>query len=189
MPRKKTQSSKTKNTARKKTTSQTNKNKSAKKKTRVEEGEIVGKKMMEKIPFWKEREASCTRFAGSCFTVLFLIIFIYILNTKWERIGFLTDEFSDWLPFANAALVLSVVTQVALVFFSNKVLRSAIQIPSDVFNLISTTILFAIYPFDIASNTLNIALKIFFVFIILASIVGILVRGVKGAIALMKVVE
>jgi len=186
MQKKKTQKTEKKDSHSEKNSKRVGKEDVKKKKTRVEEGEIIGKKGEEKVPFWKEREATCSKFAGSCFAVFFLIIFVILLNTKWDSIGFLNDDFTKWLPFANVALGVSIATHLFLIFFSNKILRSAIQIPMDIMNIVSTFALYSIYPFDISSDFLNTLFKISLIFVIIATIIGLIVRGVKVVAAIAK---
>ena len=68
--------------------------------------------------------------------------------TRWVRYPVLTSDFSAWLPFLTAALVLSIIGHIILIIFDKYILRESTLIVLNLFGIVVVSALLSIFPFD-----------------------------------------
>jgi uncharacterized membrane protein len=169
----------------------------------------LDKKIEQKIHNHFERRRAA-RITGSVFAVAWsiaLLIFFnfynqyfayYNANTSegivtWERYPFFTNAISQWLPILTAALIVSIIGHLILIFFDRYALRQLIHIVMDAFGLATVATLLTVFPFDFyvipdagAAAGTQIGVTVMLVIIIIGMSIGILVRIIKLIINLLK---
>jgi len=142
------------------------------------------------------------RMVASAFAIAFSIALLIFFNffhdymayyhletignaSVWVRDTFLTSDFSLWLPVVNTALTLNIIGHVILLVIDKYILRESTLLVLDIFSLVSMAALFIVFPFDFGVFGSNIAapielsVRITFAIIIFGICIGILVRGIR----------
>lgn len=122
---------------------------------------------------------------GSVIAIIVNVVFFIILNKYHSKIPFVTEEITNWLPYVNTSIFVTIVGQSIFLVVSNKVVRDLLQSIMDVFGLISLVKLYMVFPFDFteisAFEWLRGLTKIGIIFVIAAMTIGIIVRMIKLA--------
>jgi hypothetical protein len=95
-----------------------------------------------------ERFSLFGRIIGLVITIIVNSVIFVVINHYYDHIPFLTDEFSRWLPYANASIAASILLQFLLFFIYDSVFKPLAEAGSALVSLVSIIALLGIFPFD-----------------------------------------
>ncbi|MDD3647700.1 MAG: hypothetical protein PHS44_04340 [Candidatus Dojkabacteria bacterium] len=131
-------------------------------------------------------EKTLGKIIGFIVTIVVNVIILAVINYHYDRFSFLTTEFPEWLPYANASIFASIIAQVLLFVIPSKTTKPLFELFSNIFSLISIIFLRLIYPFDwsmlIDKSWVDILAKVSMTGVIIAVFIATVVNGVKFAI-------
>ncbi|MBU0976500.1 MAG: hypothetical protein ABIE03_02055 [Patescibacteria group bacterium] len=134
-------------------------------------------------------EKAIGRVVGFVVTIIVNIVILVVINYYYEKFSFLTTEFPEWLPYANASIFAAIIVQVLILVIPSKTIKPFFEIFSNIFSLVSVVALRLIYPFDWAQltdgNWADTVAKIGMVGVILAVFIAIIANAVKFAVAVL----
>lgn len=111
----------------------------------------------------------------------------------WTRQPFFTSDINLWLPVLTTALVISIACHVVLIVFDRYILRQILRIIMDVFGLAAVVSLLTIFPFDFsvlpnsgAAAGTELGVTVVLICISAGFGIGIIVRGIKLLVNLVK---
>jgi hypothetical protein len=70
------------------------------------------------------------------------------VHKSWSWQSFFTSDISAWLPILNAALGISIVANIILIIVNNRIVRDAVHVFTNGFNLAAVITLLIIFPFN-----------------------------------------
>ncbi|MGD2042126.1 MAG: hypothetical protein PVJ28_00635 [Acidimicrobiia bacterium] len=88
--------------------------------------------------------------------VVLLIIVQNILDWGW--LAFLTEDFTEVVPWISFSLAVSIVANVVYLFNDGRVIKSVGQIGINLISLIVTYQMFTVFPFDFSAYSFDWAL-------------------------------
>lgn len=102
--------------------------------------------------------------AGSSLAIAFFVaVFIFMnffnefiayyeyIGGNWVRHPLLTSAFNTWLPIVDMAIILAIICHIFLMVTSRKLVREAVLVVLDLFELIALSSLLSIFPFNFNS--------------------------------------
>ncbi len=136
----------------------------------------------------KKRPSRGTRRFGYGVSIVVQIVLLVVVNTiltwDWSFMSWLTDDFSDLLPYINLSLVVSIIVNVICMAYDPLWFRSFTQVILAIVGLIVAVQTWRIFPFDFSetafdATTLVRVGLVFTMFAIVASIIGETVKMVR----------
>jgi len=116
------------------------------------------------------------------FTLLFSIIFFIIINYYWDRIPFLTDDFSMLIPIYNFSIVLGVVFSISKIFIKNKGYALVTNLVTNIVFLVIAYNLWILFPFDTSVIGNQNTWDIIFRGLILLPSIGVVIGSIAETI-------
>lgn len=89
---------------------------------------------------------------GISLVVFFVSIWVASNLVEWGWPSFLTEEWNEALPFIIAALGVSIVLTVVMIWFDPKWFRSLVEIITSITNLVATLAVWRIWPFEFSEG-------------------------------------
>jgi len=147
------------------------------------------------------------------FFVVFIVnlSFFITINFFRDKIPFITEDITRWLFFADLSIFISILSGLLLIFLRGDIYRMPLYIIQDIASLFSTAALYIIYPFNFKdpvwidwlrnlnetnrlderflSVNIDFWVKFSLICVMLAICIGIIVKAIKFAIALIKSVS
>jgi uncharacterized membrane protein len=116
------------------------------------------KKKREYTEFKREGRIVASSFAIA-WSVILLVVFnflnqyiayyTYHADTKsWSWESFFNSDINAWLPILNAALGISIIGNIILIIVNNRIVRDAVHVFTNGFNLAAVVTLLIIFPFN-----------------------------------------
>lgn len=98
-----------------------------------------------------------TRRAGYVAALVVNLVLLWVMNNllAWGWPPFLTDAFSDLLPYVSASLIASAVANAAWVVWDPAWFRHLVQIGVNIISLIVAVKTWQIFPFDFSSYSFS----------------------------------
>jgi hypothetical protein len=102
------------------------------------------------------------RRAGYVIAIVINIFLLFVVNnlTSWDVASFLTDDFSEVVPFINLSLLASVGANALYLFVDTPVVKSASQVVVNAVGVVASVALFRVFPFDFADYSFDWAVLI-----------------------------
>jgi hypothetical protein len=127
------------------------------------------------------------RKVGYIFSILFMILFIYILRhlRQWG-VDFLTDDFSKCLYYIELSIKISIAAQVMFIFYDNRWFRHVIQGLTNIAGAVALIMVYVIFPFYIQDETWIRWIKIGILILFGLTLISIVVEMIKGIRDLLK---
>ncbi len=135
--------------------------------------------------------------AGIVWSVILIVVFnffheyiayyTYHTATKsWSWQTFFTSDINAWLPILNAALAISIIRYIVLIFVDHKIIRDSILVISRGFSLAAIITLLITFPFNFdvipnadAAGWTTFGVKVFLIFLVVCFSISFVVRGVR----------
>ncbi|MHB8105551.1 MAG: DUF4870 domain-containing protein [Dehalococcoidales bacterium] len=124
----------------------------------------------------------------------YIAYYTYHAATKtWTWEPFFTSDINAWLPILNAALAISIIGSIVIIFVNFKIIIQTIRVITNGFRLASVIVLLVIFPFnfDVIPNsdaagwtTLGVRLGLVFIAVCLG--VSLLVRAIRLLVSVLK---
>jgi uncharacterized membrane protein len=142
--------------------------------------------------------------AGSSLAIAFFIAVFIFLNFfneyiayyeyiagSWVRHPLLTSAFNSWLPIVDTAIILAIICHIFLMATGRKLVREAVLVFLDLFELIALTSLLSIFPFNFESvpvpeGLLAVSLGVSLGIVIFIIFIIFLVRLIKLIVSIVK---
>lgn len=133
---------------------------------------------------WKSQgksHPSAWRRTGYIASILFMILFIYILRhlRQWG-VTFLTDDFEKCLYYIELSIYISIAVQVLFIFYDNSWFRHILKGISNIASAVATIMVYVIYPFNFHDAAWNKWIRIGILFLFILSVISILIELIKG---------
>jgi hypothetical protein len=124
---------------------------------------------------------SGSRRIGYIASILFMILFIYILRhlRQWG-VNFLTSDFEKCLYYIELSIYISIAAQLIFIFYDNSWFRHILKGLSNIASAVATIMVYVIYPFDFHDATWNKWIRIGILILFILSLISILVELIKG---------
>jgi uncharacterized membrane protein len=141
------------------------------------------------------------RMPGAVAGIVWNIILIVVLNFFYEYIAyytyhtatktwtwqtFFTSDIHAWLPILNAALAISIIRYIILIFIDHKIVRDSINVISRGFSLAAILTLLIIFPFNFdvipnadAAGWTTFGVKAFFIILAVCFAISFVIRAIR----------
>ncbi len=167
--------------------------------------EKPAKNKREYIEYRREGRIVASSFAIA-WSVILLVVFnflnqyiayyTYHAETKsWTWQSFFTSDISAWLPILNAALGISILGNIILIVVNNRIVRDAVHVFTNGFNLAAVVTLLIIFPlnFDVIPNSeaagwTELGVRIGLAVIAVCFGISLLVRAIRLLVNTLKTV-
>ncbi len=127
------------------------------------------------------KKSGAARRIGYIFSIIFMIVFIYILRhlRSWG-FTFLTDDFSSLLFYIELSIYISIGINILFLLYDHKWFRHLLQGVANVFSALSVIMAYVIFPFTIEDETWVKWVKIIILVIFGFTVIGTLAEFIKG---------
>jgi uncharacterized membrane protein len=150
--------------------------------------------------FWDRREFRITGYVVAiawCVAVFVALNFFHqyiayytydAAGSSWSWNSFFTGDIHKWLPILNAALAVTIIGHLVMIFLDNPIVRRSIHVITTGFGLASVITLLTIYPFDFSANVIpnsnaaagtDAGVRIALIVIAVGMSIGLLVRIIR----------
>lgn len=87
---------------------------------------------------------------------------LFLVNniTSWDVASFLTDDFSQVMPWINASLLASLFANVLYLFNDRPVVKSSAQIVVNAIGITASVVILRVFPFDFTGYSFDWAIPI-----------------------------
>ena len=129
----------------------------------------------------KKSSTPVARRVGYIFSIIFMIIFLYILRHLREwGVTFLTEDFERCLWYIELAIYVTIAGNVLFIIFDPKWFRHFLQAAINAANALSTIMIYVIFPFAVENAKWAWWLKLGILLIFIITVISILVELIKG---------
>jgi hypothetical protein len=107
--------------------------------------------------------------------IIFNLIFLYIVNNllNWQ-IYFITSSFNDVLWIVNLSIIISIIGNIILLFYSPERFKHLVKILLNVVAFIAVYIVFTVFPFNFYNSFYNWAFSI----LLILAMIGIIIATI-----------
>ncbi len=105
----------------------------------------------------RRRPPRGARLLGYAISIVVQVALLILVNNlvEWDIAPFITEEFSDLVPYVNVSLVASIVVNAVYFAFDPRWFRSLTQAILNVISLVVIVQTYRIFPFDFSGSDFN----------------------------------
>lgn len=122
---------------------------------------------------------------GSVIAVVINGFLLFVVNnlTSWDVASFITDEFSQVVPWINASLLASLLANLLFIFNDRPALKSVVQVLVNAIGIAASVAIWRVFPFDFDGYAFDwaILIRIFLIVAIVAQGIAIVAEVAKLA--------
>lgn len=114
--------------------------------------------------------------------VLNLAMLIVVQNIlEWDILPWLTDDFALVVPWISASLVFTMAANLVYEVNDSPVVKSTLQIGSNLISILATSQLLAVFPFDFSAYSFSwdVVARIVLILALVGSGIGVITETVK----------
>lgn len=102
------------------------------------------------------------RRTGYAIAIVINVFLLFVVNnvTSWDVASFLTDEFSEVVPFIDLSLAASVIANLLYLFNDRPAVKSASRIVVNAIGIVASVAVLRVFPFDFAGYAFDWAILI-----------------------------
>ncbi len=134
------------------------------------------------LPPTERRERQARR-VGYLVGIVVNAVLLFICNNllEWEWPPFLTEAFTDALPYINASIVATMVATAIYVGYDRGWFKSLTQVVTAGFALVATIRLYDVFPFDYAAYDFpwEATTRVVLILVMVATVLGMVVESVR----------